>query len=156
MKNVLVFVLPGGERYAIELRWVREVFTLGPMTPVPRAPAVVAGVTAVHGQVVPVLALGPCLLAAELSAPATTHPPREGESAVLIEVEGTQAALPVDRIDAVTTLEESGERTDHVVDEQRRPVPLLDTPSLVAAARRLVGEAERAATLPQGRPGAGT
>ena len=38
MKNVIVFAL-GGARYAVELRWVREVTKLGPVTPVPGGPA---------------------------------------------------------------------------------------------------------------------
>ena len=38
LHNVIVFALAGA-RYAAELRWVREVITLGFVTEVPTAPA---------------------------------------------------------------------------------------------------------------------
>ena len=54
MKKVLVFVL-GSERRALELRWIREIFTLVAMTPVPTAPSVIDGVVNFKGAIVPVL-----------------------------------------------------------------------------------------------------
>ena len=48
MKNVLVFSL-GGKHYALELRWVREVMTLGHISPVPNAPEQIVGVTNCRG-----------------------------------------------------------------------------------------------------------
>src|SRR5947209_3983122 len=43
LRNVIVFAL-GAARYAVELRWVREVVTLGFVTAVPTAPAALGGV----------------------------------------------------------------------------------------------------------------
>jgi chemotaxis signal transduction protein len=147
MKNVLVFGL-GGARSAIELRWVREVVTLGAITRVPRAPAVVAGVTSVHGMVVPVLSGCDALVAAGLPAPPSPHPPRAGDPAVLLEVEATFVALPIDHIDAVTTLDASPDHPALLVDSDGRELAVLDTEAVVTAARRLVAEAE--ATRPRG------
>ena len=56
MKNVIVFAL-GKARYAVELRWVREVFTVGHVTPVPHAPVAVVGVVNFRGAVMPLIDL---------------------------------------------------------------------------------------------------
>ena len=121
MKNVLVVVL-GEARFALELRWVREIFTLGAMTVVPTAPAIIAGVVNFKGSIVPVLH-GRKLLGAP-----GRRGPTAGDALVLLDVEGTRAALAVDRIDAVTALDE----------EQLGQVPLVDPRALIAAARQLV------------------
>lgn len=129
MRNVLVFAL-GAERHALELRWVREIFTLVAMTPVPTAPAILDGVVNFKGAIVPVLN-GPALVRGE-----TEHrPARPGDALVLLEVEGTRVALAVDRIDAVTTLATQG---DELIDEYGTAVPLVDPPTLVAAARQRI------------------
>jgi len=127
MKNVIVFAL-GGARYAIELRWVREVIALGHITPLPMGPAVVSGVVNFHGAIVPVLEL------AELipEAPPETRPARVGDGAVLIEVEGTRAALRIDIVHSVSTLAPAGGGA--LLDPRGRAVPLLEPPALLAAA----------------------
>ena len=56
--EVLVFAL-GEERYAVPSEQVREVRALDRLTPLPSAPAFVAGLTNVRGRVVPVLDLRP-------------------------------------------------------------------------------------------------
>ena len=129
MKNVLVFAL-GSERHALELRWIREIFTLVAMTPVPTAPSVIDGVVNFKGAIVPVLN------ARVLLGDATRRTPQPGDALLLVDVEGTRAALAVDRIDTVTTLE--GRDGEYLVDAAGVAVPLVDPPALVAAARQII------------------
>jgi purine-binding chemotaxis protein CheW len=133
MKNVLIVGL-AEQRHAIELRWVREIFTLGQMTPVPTAPPVIVGVVNFKGAIVPVLA-GRRLLAAASAATGRTRGPQSGDTLVLLDVDGTRAALAVDRIDAVTTLAASA---DGLVDAAGKVVSLVDAPGVILAARQLV------------------
>ncbi len=88
--EVLVVEL-AGRHYGAPLQAVREVFTLGPLTPVPTAPAAVAGVANLRGQVVPVLDLMRLL---DLGL----HRLRLGDPVVLVESEGTRVGLLVDRV----------------------------------------------------------
>ena len=136
MKNVIVIAL-GGERFAVELRWVREIFTLGHVTPVPTAPPAIAGATNFRGSIVPVLS-GAALLGPAARKTREGRGPRAGDSVVLLDVDDLRAALFVDRIDEVTTLVE---REDGLlVDQQGQEAKLLDPPALLQLARRLVGE----------------
>jgi hypothetical protein len=64
-----------------------------------------------------------------------TRAPQTGDALVLVDVDGTRAAIAVDRIDAVTTLA-AGE--GGLIDGDGAVVPLVDPPALVAAARQLV------------------
>jgi CheW-like protein len=130
MKNVLIVVL-GESRCALELRWVREIFTLGNMTIVPTAPQEIAGVVNYKGAIVPVLH------ARRLLGLAGKRHPTAGDALVLLDVEGTRAALAVDRIDAVTTLA-AGAPGEGLMDAEGRKVPLVDPPGLIGAARQLV------------------
>lgn len=50
----LVFEAPAG-RFAVETGWLRELVALGEVTPIPGAPASVAGITTLRGSVVVVL-----------------------------------------------------------------------------------------------------
>jgi chemotaxis signal transduction protein len=129
MRNVLVVAL-GDAVYALDLRWVREIFTLGNMTSVPTAPVVIAGVVNYKGAIVPVLH-GRRLLGAP-----GRRGPMPGDALVLLDVEGTRAALAVDRIDAVTTLQAGA--TGGLIDASGRPTTFVDPPGLIAAARALV------------------
>ena len=128
MKNVLIVAL-GEVCYALELRWVREIFTLGNMTTVPTAPPVIAGVVNFKGAIVPVLHAG------RLLGQPGKRSPLAGDALVLIDVEGTRAALAVDRIDAVTTLQQAP--GGGLIDTDGSPVALVDPPSLIAVARGL-------------------
>ena len=132
MKNVLIFTLTGRDRYAVELRWVREIFTLGSLTTVPTAPACVAGVVNFEGSIVPVI-WAPHLL----GQPGPSRTPRPGDTLVLVEVDATRVALAVDRIDAVTTLAFSDR--GGLIDSRGEVVPVLDPPTLLADARAQVG-----------------
>jgi chemotaxis signal transduction protein len=144
MKNVIVFAL-GGERYAAELRWVREVITLGFVTAVPTAPLVIGGVVNLHGAITPLIDLH-ALLAETGDAPTGDEPTgdepevlsggpraRQGDGALLLEVDGTTAALPVDNVDAVATLNPTPDGSA-VLDGRGRFVPLIDPPALLQRA----------------------
>src|SRR5690348_15314562 len=114
MKNVLIFAMAGG-RYAVELRWVREIVSLQHLTPVPTAPEIVEGAMNFRGSIVPVL--GPsALLGANLMTPPKPRKPRVGDSVILIDVEGTRAALAAERIDEVTTLIAARDNPDTLMD----------------------------------------
>ncbi len=135
MKNVIVFAL-GGARYAIELRWVREVSTLGYITPVPRGPEEIAGVVNFHGAIVPVLVL-PSL--------ENDRPPHTGDAAVLVEVEGARAAIRVDNIHSVSTLHNAEDGTGLADPASGESIPLLDPPALIRdaiAARQTISKAD--------------
>jgi len=132
MKNVLIVAI-AEQRHAVELRWVREIFTLGAMTPVPTAPAEISGVVNWKGAIVPVLS-GRRLLA-QGSVGARPRGPQTGDALVLVDVHGTRAALAVDRIDAVTTLSAG---PLGLIDGAGALVPMIDPPSLILAARQRV------------------
>ncbi|HTR55846.1 MAG TPA: chemotaxis protein CheW [Kofleriaceae bacterium] len=128
LRNVIVFAL-GSSRYAIELRWVREVVTLGFVTAVPTAPPALGGVCNLHGTILPVLDV-----AALLDQP-PGPPARQGDGALVIEAEAQVCALRVDQVDHVASL---SEQAGAVVDATGRPLQLLDPVRLVRRALELV------------------
>ena len=130
IRNVIVFAL-GAARYAVELRWVREVVTLGHVTPVPRGPHAVLGVVNVRGAIVPVLDLEAVLGRRGSGAPA-----HEGEPAILLEVEGLTLALRLTSVIEVATLRPTEGAEDTLVGTSGAPVPLVQPPELVARARQ--------------------
>jgi purine-binding chemotaxis protein CheW len=135
MKNVIVFAL-GKARYAVELRWVREVFTLGPVTPVAHAPDSVVGVVNYRGAIMPILDLA-ILLGGRRPPRATRASAHSGEGAILIEVEDVRAALRVTSVIEVSTLRwhrGSGGPGSSLVDSSGRAVPLIDPPAILARA----------------------
>lgn len=128
LRNVIVFTI-GGVRYALELRWVREVVSLGFVTNVPTAPSAFSGVCNLHGAILPVLDVGVLL----------DHPPgtaaRQGDGALVLETEGMVCALRVDQIDHVASLHETD---GAIVDASGRPLILLDPAQLVRRALELI------------------
>ena len=128
LRNVIVFAV-GAARYAVELRWVREVVTLGFVTAVPTAPPALGGVCNLHGTILPVLDVG-----ALLDQPAGAAP-RQGDGALVLEAEGILCGLRVDQVDHVASLFEDG---GAVVDSAGRPLTLLDPQRLVRRALELV------------------
>jgi chemotaxis signal transduction protein len=130
LKNVIVVAL-GGKRYAVELRWVRDVFTVGYVTPVPWAPAAILGVTNFRGSILPIV--NPTRLLERDTLDPATAKESEGDVAVVLETDELRAAIRVDNVDEVTTLHE-GTAADLLVDASGRDVPLLAPPSLLAAA----------------------
>jgi len=128
LRNVIVFTI-GATRYAIELRWVREVVSLGFVTGVPTAPAALGGVCNLHGTILPVLDVG-VLLGGNAGPPA-----RQGDGALVLEIEGLVCALRVDQVDHVASLHETA---GAVADASGRPLTLLDPVRLVRRATELV------------------
>ena len=124
MKNVIVFAL-GTARYAIELRWVREVTMLGHITPIPRGPDVIAGVVNVRGAIVPVLLMPP------LDGMSRVRAPRQGDAAVLVEVEGVKAAIRINNVQSVSTLSDAADGMGLEDPAGGDSIPLLDPPSLI-------------------------
>lgn len=88
MRNVMLFSTKSG-RHAIELAWVQEVATLGFVSAVPTAPAGLVGVCNVHGVVMPVLD------AAYFTGAASPGAARQGDAALIINIDGILAALRV-------------------------------------------------------------
>ena len=131
LRNVIVFAV-GAARYAVELRWVREVVTLGFVTAVPTAPPALGGVCNLHGTILPVLDVGALL---DLPPGAA---PRQGDGALVLEAEGILCGLRVDQVDHVASLFEDG---GAVVDNAGRPLTLLDPQRLVRRALELVNAA---------------
>ena len=131
LRNVIVFAI-GAARYAVELRWVREVVTLGFVTAVPTANPALGGVCNLHGTILPVLDVG-----ALLDQPPGT-PPRQGDGALVLEAEGMVCGLKVDQVDHVASLLEDG---GAVVDAAGRPLTLLDPQRLLRRALELVSAA---------------
>lgn len=135
LRNVIVFTI-GTARYALELRWVREVVNLGFVTSVPTAPAALGGVCNLHGTILPVLDVG-VLLDGVPGVPA-----RQGDGALVIEAEGLVCGLRVDQVDHVASLHETA---GMVTDTTGRSLLLLDPRRLIGRALELVtAEAERA------------
>ncbi|MBA3458158.1 MAG: chemotaxis protein CheW [Deltaproteobacteria bacterium] len=128
LRNVIVFTI-GGVRYAVELRWVREVVSLGFVTAVPTAPTALGGVCNLHGTILPVLDVAAVL------GQAPGPPARQGDGALVLETEGVVCALRVDQVDHVASLHESG---GAIVDAGGRPLTLLDPGMIVRRALEMI------------------
>jgi len=138
LRNVIVFTI-GAVRYAVELRWVREVVSLGFVTAVPTAPPALGGVCNLHGTILPVLDVG-----AVLGGP-PGPPARQGDGALVLETEGVVCALRVDQVDHVASLHESG---GAIVDAGGKPLTLLDPAVLVRLALELITTVGTAEPVP--------
>lgn len=126
LRNVIVFTI-GASRFAVELRWIREVVSLGFVTTVPTAPPSLGGVCNLHGTILAVLDVG-ALLGGPPGPPA-----RQGDSALVLELPETGGppivcALRVDQVDHVASLHGAGEG---LLDTAGKPLTLLDPTRLV-------------------------
>jgi len=142
MKNVIVFALDQ-RLCAVELRWVREMFTLGYVTPVPSAPRLLDGIVNLRGTITPVLDLGLLLneVDPDRAAPTTVVPrARRGNGAILLEVEGMVAAFRVSNVEEVSTLSQD-EQPDTLIDSRGRRVTLIDPRRVLERALDAVGDA---------------
>jgi len=133
LRNVIVFTVGSG-RFALELRWVREIVSLGFVTGVPTAPPALGGVCNLHGSILPVLDV-----AALIDMP-PGPPARQGDGALVLETEGIVCALRVDQVDHVASLSENTEGA--LVDGAGRTLTLLDPVALIRRAQDLLVTAE--------------
>lgn len=145
LRNVIVFAL-GGARWAAEIRHVREVVSLGFVSTVPTAPPGIAGVFNLRGTIVPVLDV-----LALVGLPPHL-PARQGDGALIVEVDGALAALRVDNVDEVASfhvgasagagaLGEGAPET--VIDGRGREVALID-PAMLLRRSLVAAQAVRA------------
>ena len=126
-QNVIVFTA-NDEGWAVDLRWVREVCTLGPISPIPRGPADLIGLVAVGGSILPILALHPG---------ARAHP---GGSGIVLAAEGVVAILPVAVIDEIASLAGG---PGALVDKRGRRLTYVDPAERIASALRSAEAAGR-------------
>lgn len=172
MKNVIIFAVDG-ERFAVELRWVREVISLGHVTRIPGAPVHVAGAINVRGAITPVLDLGALPGEANRARHARARratasggsgdgdDTRPGDGAVLIDVEGVAMALRMSAVEEVSTVSEStssapggvaggvaGVVAGAVIDSRGREVALIEPPELVRLTLALAHSKRELPALP--------
>jgi purine-binding chemotaxis protein CheW len=88
----VIIVEARGHLLSVPTAQVREVTAAQQVTPVPRAPPEVIGLTQVRGQIVPVLSVG--------GQPAGSSP-RPGDPLVIVELGAARAALWVDKVHGV-------------------------------------------------------
>lgn len=148
LRNVVVFEIgEGGEgqagssprqALAADLRWVREITTLGFVTFLPSAPLPICGVVNAHGAIMPVIDV-----AALLELPSAGLP-RQGDPALIVEVEHVVAAFRIEAVRHVATLPQPLASIDRVLDRDDRSIPLVDLPALVRRCAQLVSAAARA------------
>lgn len=96
MNHLLVMAQIAGRRCALNAHDVKSVIEIGAITPVPRTPAFIAGITALRSQALTVI---DCRLA--LGLPASRWP--TDHRAAVVAVEGHSYALVVDAIEDITT-----------------------------------------------------
>ncbi|WP_374437074.1 chemotaxis protein CheW [Inhella sp.] len=114
-RRVLTFTLAGAD-YALDLRWVREIRTPEPPTPLPGQPPAVLGVNNLRGDMVPLL----CLRTELRQAP----PAGNSGAVVVVQLPQGLLGLLVDAVQDVRELDAA----------DRRPTPF---PS--SGARHLLG-----------------
>ncbi len=85
----------GGELFAIDLRYIREVFELESVTPVPGMPASLVGVANLRGTVVPLADLRP-----QLGVPVSALP----KYAVVVRQGAQQVGLLIDDVPEIRTI----------------------------------------------------
>jgi purine-binding chemotaxis protein CheW len=109
----------GARRIALRSVDVREVVALSTVTPVPLAPPMLAGLTQVRGQIVPLVDLAE-----------TARRPRPSDPLVLLELGSARAALLVDKVIGVL-------RNDPATGTP------LDVPGVFERLRRAIRDAEK-------------
>ncbi|MHC1625853.1 MAG: chemotaxis protein CheW [Methanoculleaceae archaeon] len=63
MRDILEFAL-GGNRYALDIEYVREVVEAMPLTVIPRSPRHIAGMTNIRGEIITLVSIGKIIGAA--------------------------------------------------------------------------------------------
>ena len=99
MNELLLIVTIAGQRVALRAREVQSVIELEGLTPVPRAPGHVAGLSALRSRVLTVI---DCRRSLELAPEATGEDEGGASHAAVVEHDGHSYALLVDGVDDVT------------------------------------------------------
>ena len=132
----LCLVTLGGELFAIDLRYIREVFELESVTPVPRMPSTLVGVANLRGTVMPLADLRP-----SLGIPSTMSLPfvvvvRHGQQQVGILIDAVpeiRTINPDDVLNATSRgLSESRPFLSGLVKIEERMSGLMDVQKLLA------------------------
>lgn len=129
MSAMHVRVRTGGEDYALAVAGVSEIATLGPITPVPGAPAAVLGVWNLRGDVIAAIDLGVAI---------GLGPAPEPSRIVVVEDGDLRGGLVVDAVVDVTVLPDALEPVDSeylsaMVMIERTPVGVVDLGAVLAA-----------------------
>ncbi len=136
--DVIVFE-SGDRRFALELKYVQEVFTLGHVTPVPLAPPAIRGSANLRGKMVPVISIQ------TLFGLPTRNKVLPGTTALLTHVEGATIAIPVGRVIDVMSVpqnkfEEGGQGSGPLIPGSFRGLagstPLLDITAVLRTVQR--------------------
>jgi purine-binding chemotaxis protein CheW len=142
MAELLLVVTIGGERVALPAAAVESVVELDALIPVPRAPAHVAGLSALRSRVLTVI---DCMRSLELGATDCSDGIYE---AAVVELDGHHYALIVDLVeDVVEAMSEPvslraamGEGWERVskgmVETEQGPLLLVDIGAIVSGAER--------------------
>jgi purine-binding chemotaxis protein CheW len=140
MNELLLVVTIGGERVALPAAAVESVVELDTLIPVPRAPAHVAGLSALRSRVLTVV---DCMRALELGTSECSDGIRE---AAVVEFDGHHYALIVDLVeDVVESMSDAtpmraamGPGWERVslgmMDTEEGPLLLVDVAALIAGA----------------------
>ena len=142
MAELLLVVTIGGERVALPAAAVESVVELDALIPVPRAPAHVAGLSALRSRVLTVI---DCMRSLELGATDCSDGIRE---AAVVELDGHHYALIVDLVEGVVeaiseptavraAMGEGWERVSKgMVETEQGPLLLVDIRAIVSGAER--------------------
>jgi purine-binding chemotaxis protein CheW len=138
MNELLLIVAIAGERVALPAAAVESVVELETLTPVPRAPQHVAGLSALRSRVLTVI---DCMRSLELGDTDCSDGIRE---AAVIELDGHHYALIVDQVEDVVealsepaavraAMEPGWERVAQgMVETEQGPLLLIDVTALIA------------------------
>jgi len=136
--DVIVFE-SGDRRFALELKYVQEVFALGHVTPVPLAPPAIRGSANIRGKMVPVVSIQ------RLFGLPVRSKVLPGTTALLAHAGEATAAIPVGRVIDVVSVpqsryEEGGQGSGPMVPGSFRGVagstPLLDIAAVLRSVQR--------------------
>ncbi|MBD3730237.1 MAG: chemotaxis protein CheW [Sphingomonadales bacterium] len=138
MNELLLIARIGGRRIGLRATQVNSVIELDKLTPIPRAPSYILGLTPLRSSALTVV---DCALALELGQP--TRPAEQVAQAIVVEHEGHSYALLVDEVEDVAeahsdVTEVSGEAgagwkraAQGMVETAIGPVLLLDAAAII-------------------------
>lgn len=150
MNHLLVIAQIAGRRCALSAHDVKSVIEIGTITPIPRVPNYIAGITALRSQALTVI---DCRIALGLSS----HDWPTDHRAAVVSEGGHSYALMVDAIEDITTAvgaagevpggfgPEWSRIATGMVETMIGPALLIDLPALLAGHEAARGDSEAAA-----------